>query len=101
VQTREALLQVLRSAASQIESKYGIRLIGLTGSWARGDAQGASDADIAFETIPGRPVTLLDIGGAHMDLRARLDLEIDLIDWRHLREGYREGLERDLIRLDA
>ena len=47
--TRETILEKLRENHAQLSSEYGLRRIGIFGSYARGMQQSSSDLDIIAE----------------------------------------------------
>lgn len=47
--TREKVLQILRDHYPYLATKYGVRRIGLFGSYAKGKARGTSDIDLIVE----------------------------------------------------
>ena len=47
--TQERILEVLRAHRSDLMSEYGVRRIGIFGSYARGTQDRASDVDIVAE----------------------------------------------------
>lgn len=47
--TREDILDFLKQHKQEMHERFGVIKIGLFGSYARGDAQGDSDIDIAVE----------------------------------------------------
>jgi hypothetical protein len=59
---REHILAKLREQRDHIEREYGLRLIGLVGSVARGEATETSDIDVMVD-VTGRP-TLFSLSRA-------------------------------------
>jgi hypothetical protein len=47
--TRDGILETLRSHRAHLASEYGVRRIGLFGSYARGEQHAASDIDFLAE----------------------------------------------------
>lgn len=91
----DAALEAIRAKRGDFEARYGIRLVGVVGSVARGEEKPESDVDIVFD-VAGRP-TLFDLVNASHDLEARLGREIDLVNREALRPSARAYLERDLV----
>ena len=94
---REHVLATLRAQREHIEREYGLRLVGLIGSVARGDATEASDIDV-FADITGRP-SLFDIAGAELELGDDIGKPVQLVFRKNLRSTRRARMERDLIEL--
>jgi hypothetical protein len=53
--TTDLILETLRSQHRYLASEFGVRRIGLFGSWARGEGREASDIDVLaeFDRSPG------------------------------------------------
>jgi len=64
---REHVVAKLREQREHIEEQYGMRMIGIVGSVARGEATDASDIDVFVDII--RTPTLLQIAGAENELK--------------------------------
>jgi hypothetical protein len=94
---REHVLAKLRAQREHIERDYGLRMIGIVGSVARGEARADSDVDI-FADIVGRP-TLFEIAGAELELRDEIGIPVELVFRNDLRPSRRARMERDLIEL--
>jgi predicted nucleotidyltransferase len=96
---REHVLQVLRSKRAEIEERYGLRMVGLVGSVARGEAGAGSDIDIIVD-VTGRP-TLFSLSRAEWDLAEAvgLGLPVEIVLREGMRSSGRELIERDLVPL--
>ena len=96
---REKVLQALRSRRDDIERRYGVRMIGIVGSVARGEATEESDVDVVADII-GMP-SLFDLSHAEWDLEEAvgLGLPVELVLRKGMRPVFREYIERDLVPL--
>lgn len=94
---RDSILQSLHRLRPTLAERYGVRVIGIVGSWARGDAREDSDLDVAFDLVADHKVSLFDLGGAAAEIEDEIGLRIDLVDWRMVRPAFRPGMERDLV----
>ena len=96
---REHVLRKLREQREHIERAYGLRMIGIVGSVARGEATDESDIDIIVDII-GRP-TLFSLSRAERDLAdaVGMGLPVELVLREGMRPSSREFIERDLIAL--
>jgi hypothetical protein len=96
---REHILAKLREQRDHIEREYGLRLVGLVGSVARGEATEESDIDVMVD-ITGRP-TLFSLSRAERDLAdaVGLGLPVELVIGEGMRPSGRRLIERDLIPL--
>jgi len=52
---REEIMRILREHKAELREKYGVREIGLFGSYVRGEQRRRSDVDILveFDVVPG------------------------------------------------
>lgn len=96
---REHVLAKLREQREHIERAYGLRMIGLVGSVARGEATEKSDIDVIVD-VTGRP-TLFSLGHAEEDLEKAvgLGLPVELVLREGMRPSGRKLIERDLVPL--
>ena len=85
----ERLLPVLR--------RYGARRAGVFGSYARGEADVASDLDLLVELAPGS--SLLDLIGLQQDLSDALGLRVEATTYRALHPHLRDRVLQDEIRI--
>ena len=61
-----------------IAKAYGIKSMGLFGSYARGEATAASDVDLLVD-LTGSVIRGLNFAALYMDLEAALETQIDLL----------------------
>ncbi len=96
---RERVLAALRARREDIEQRYGLRMIGIVGSVARGEATDQSDIDIIVD-VTGRP-TLFSLSRAEQALEEAvgLGLPVELVMREGMRPASREWIERDLVPL--
>ncbi len=79
----DTVLETIRARRDEIEARYGIRLLGVVGSVARGEERADSDVDI-FAEISGRP-TLFTLADAQFALQHDLGRSVDLVLREELR----------------
>lgn len=80
-----------------ITSKYNPKLIGIFGSYARGENKANSDLDVLIDFE--QDINLLEIIGLEQELTERLGLQVDLITLRSLNPQLQKYVEADLILL--
>jgi predicted nucleotidyltransferase len=80
-------LRARRDEILEIAARCGARNLRVFGSVARGDADGSSDVDFLVEMEPGR--SLFDMGELLMDLQDLLQVEVDVVTEKGLRERAR------------
>lgn len=89
----------------QIAESYGFTNVRVFGSVARGDADSDSDVDLAVDLLfdqvghQGRHPTLLDKIGSRNRIAEMLDLDVDFITAKSLRDSARPSATREAIKL--
>lgn len=91
----DTVLHTIRTRRDEIEARYGIRLLGVVGSVARGEERPDSDVDIVFRT--GGGTTLFALVDAEAELEAAISRRIDLVDSGGMKPAARAYMERDLV----
>lgn len=91
----DTVLDVIRTRRDEIEARFGIRLLGVVGSVARGEERPDSDVDITYE-VTGRP-TLFKLASAQFELEDILGREVDLVSPTAMRQEARDYITRDLV----
>jgi predicted nucleotidyltransferase len=96
---RERVLEILRAQRGHIEQQYGLRMIGIVGSVARGEATAESDIDIWADIV--RTPSLFQIAGAENELKDAVGagLRVEFVFREDLRPAMRARMERDIIPL--
>jgi hypothetical protein len=80
----------LREVKPEIERDYPIRLLGVFGSYARGEERPDSDVDILFENTG--PLSLFTIAEVELRLEALLAKGVDLVPRRTLKPLIRDRI---------
>jgi predicted nucleotidyltransferase len=96
---REHVLAKLREQREHIEREYGLRMVGIVGSVARGEATEESDIDIFVDIV--RTPSLLTIAGAELEMQDAIGfgLPVQFVFRKDLRPAMRARMERDLVPL--
>ena len=79
----------------QIRKEYKAEIIGLFGSYVRGEQKGESDVDVLVRFLDG--ATLFDFVGLADFLEERLSLEVDIVSERALRPELKEQILKDVV----
>ena len=90
----EHLRATINSVRADLEGRYPIRLIGIFGSAARGEARPDSDVDILVEPGPG--LSLVKLGAVQLSLEEVLRRPVDLVFESALRPKVRDRVRADL-----
>ena len=78
-------------------SRFNPRMVGIFGSYARGENDQNSDLDILIDFE--QPLNLLEVIGLEQELTEKLGTKVDLITLRSLNPQLKEYVEKDLIPL--
>lgn len=81
----------------KITAKFNPSLVGVFGSYARGQQGTHSDLDILIDF--SHRVNLLDLIGLENELSKKLGIKVDLVTASSLHQHLRPMIERDLIRI--
>lgn len=94
MRTRQEYVDIIKSHADELRSRFGITSLMLFGSVARNEHHEGSDVDL-FVTMPPK---LMNHIAAAQYLKELLGNDVDLIqEHRHMRPFFREQIERDGI----
>jgi len=85
----------LHENRSALAERYGVAVVGIFGSQARGDAREDSDLDLLAEIL--RPISLLELVGAELYLSDLLGTKVDLVPKRNLRAELRESILNEAV----
>ena len=80
-----------------LAEKYGVAIVGVFGSYVRGEQGEQSDLDLLAEIL--RPISLLELVGAEIYLSEILDVKVDLVPRRDVREELRETILGEAVSL--
>lgn len=86
----EGILTCLREHQEVLAQRYGVAVVGVFGSYVRGEAKPESDLDLLVDFL--RPVSLLELVGAELYLSEVLGVKVDLVPRRSLRPELRETI---------
>jgi len=76
----EEIEKLLKRHKDELRRKYGVRKIGIFGSYLRGEAKEGSDLDILVEFEPNAGLSLLDFVELENYLSELLGVKVDLVD---------------------
>lgn len=92
---REEVERILREHKAELREKYGVREIGLFGSYVRNEQRRRSDVDILveFDTVPG----LLRFIELEEYLSRLLGVRADLVRRASIRKELREHILKEVV----
>lgn len=85
----------IRQHSSILAERYGVSVVGIFGSYVRGEEKTGSDIDLLAEIL--KPISLLELVGAEIYLSEVLGLKVDLVPKRSLREELWESILRETV----
>jgi len=94
MKTRQQILDVLKKAQPELESRFRVSRLAIFGSYARGDQRDDSDIDILVEVDPAIGLRFVDLAERIEQL---LDHRIDLVSRRALNERSLNAIGPELI----
>ena len=80
-----------------LDEQYGVAIVGVFGSYVRGDQEEGSDLDLLADIL--RPVSLLELVGAELYLSDTLGVKVDLVPKRAVRDELRDAILREAVAL--
>ena len=93
--SREEIITYLENHKSELETKFGVKKIGLFGSYAHGTAHNDSDIDIVVEL--DKP-DLLTMAGIKQMIEEDLSQKVDVIRYRErMNQTLKKRIDRDTL----
>lgn len=86
---------IIRKNRDVLAEKYGVAVVGVFGSYVRGEQREKSDIDLLVDIL--RPISLLEIVGAEIYLCEILGVKVDLVPKRDVREELRETILAEAV----
>lgn len=80
VKTFAEVMDILKENEKEIKKRYGIKNIGIFGSYLKGNATSASDLDILVEFEPDVEMGLLKFVDIENDLSDIFGIKVDLVE---------------------
>ena len=93
----DEIREIIRQHRNVLEEKYGVAVVGIFGSYVRGEQGRQSDIDLLAEIL--RPISLLEIVGAEIYLSEVLGRKVDLVPKRDVREELRESILKEAVNI--
>jgi predicted nucleotidyltransferase len=87
--------EIVRQHNSILAERYGVSVVGIFGSYVRGEEKTGSDIDLLAEIL--KPISLLELVGAELYLSEVLGLKVDLVPKRSLRAELKETILKEAV----
>jgi predicted nucleotidyltransferase len=91
----EKILKTIKNLQEEIKKEYRAKIIGLFGSYVRGEQRESSDVDIIVRFFEG--ATLFDFVGLAEFLEEKLNVKVDVVSERALRPELKEQILKEVI----
>lgn len=95
MKTLEEIKSIINQHRSILADQYGIAVVGIFGSYVRGEQKPESDLDLLAEIL--RPISLLELIGAESYLSEIFDAKVDLVPKRNVREELRQTILEETV----
>ncbi len=93
---KQEILEYLKSQQEQYSEKFGIKFIGLFGSFARDEADDESDIDILYEIKKDKKLSMFAYLKLLNELENNFHKKVDLVRERTLKPQIKDYIYRDL-----
>jgi predicted nucleotidyltransferase len=93
--TLDEVREIIRQHNGILSERFGVSVVGIFGSYVRGDERAGSDIDLLAEIL--KPISLLELVGAELYLSEVLKLKVDLVPKRSLREELKETILKEAV----
>ena len=97
MKTLNEIRTVIAEQRNVLAERYGVAVVGVFGSYVRGEQGERSAIDLLAEIL--RPISLLELVGAEIYLSEILGVKVDLVPTRDVREELREIIFREAVSL--
>lgn len=91
------MLAVLRGLQDEARRRYRAEIVGIFGSYARGEASRRSDVDVLVRFLEG--ASLFDLVGLADFLEESLGVKVDVVSERAVRPELRERIFNELVQV--
>lgn len=92
---REEVIEVLKHLKPELEEKYGVKKIGLFGSYAQGQYGKDSDLDLVVELDKPDLLTLI---GIKQTVEEKLRIRVDIVRYRErMNRTLKKRIDKDAV----
>jgi len=94
---KQNILDYLKSNKQRYSNQFGVKFIGLFGSFARDEADEKSDIDILYEIEENRKLSIFEYLKLIAELESKFHAKIDLLRTATLKPHIKNYIYRDLV----
>jgi len=95
MKTVDEIRTIIRQHQDILAERYGIKIVGLFGSYIRGEQRRRSDLDLLADIL--YPISLLELVGAEIYLSDILGVKVDLVPKRNVRAELQDAILKEAI----
>jgi hypothetical protein len=95
MKTLDEIKTIINQHRDVLAERYGVAVVGIFGSYVRGEQKGRSDIDLLVDIL--YPISLLELVGAEIYLSEVLGSRVELVPKRDVREELRETILAETI----
>ncbi len=97
VVTKDEILKCLKSKQREFYEQYGVKFIGVFGSYAKGDANQNSDIDILYRIDEGKKLSIFQYLALHKKLEELFRKKVDLVRDETLKPHIKSAVLKDMF----
>jgi uncharacterized protein len=90
------VLRILRAHLPELREHYGVRTLGVFGSYVRGEQRPRSDLDLLVE-FDERPLTLIQVIALEQHLSDLLGVKVDLVEKKTLKPAIGRHILQEVV----
>jgi predicted nucleotidyltransferase len=94
--TLDDVLRTLRVHLPELREHYGVRTLGVFGSYVRGEQRPRSDLDLLVE-FGSRPLTLIQVITLEQHLSDLLGVQVDLVEKKTLKPAIGRHILQEVV----
>jgi predicted nucleotidyltransferase len=94
--TLDDVLRTLRVHLPELREHYGVRTLGVFGSYVRGEQRPRSDLDLLVE-FDARPLTLIHVIALEQHLSDLLGVKVDLVEKKALKPAIGRHILQEVV----
>ncbi len=94
---KQDILKYLKLHKEKYKNQFGIKFIGLFGSYARDEANEKSDIDILYDIEKGKKLSIFNYLKLINDLENNLHRKVDLVRPTAIKPQIKEYIYQDLV----
>ncbi len=93
----DSVINIIKNLESLIRDRYKAEIIGIFGSFVRDEQKPTSDIDLLVKFLDG--ASLFDLVGLADFLEGKLNIKVDIVSERAVREEFRDYIYSEVVRI--